>query len=108
MNKKIVASLLMIVGTFIAAIGQILWKVAMSKQDLFIFFTGYFIYGLFFFIMIYAYKFADMSYVFPHISLNFVWVSLMAFIFLSEPFNLMKLFGVFSIVIGIIFAGLSK
>lgn len=105
---KLIASLLMIIGTLLAAIGQIIWKLAVQDWSIPWFILGYFVYGLFFFLMLYAYKHAEMSYVFPHLALNFVWVTIIAFIFLNEAMGWLKIVGVFSIVAGIIFAGASK
>ena len=69
---------------------------------------GLFFYFLGFVLLTTAFKHGELSVLFPFVSLSFIWVAIMSFIFLKEPFTLFKIIGVSAIVFGVAVIGLSS
>lgn len=56
-------------------------------------------------IMIYAFKFGEVTVLYPIITLSYVWVSLLSVHFFNEVMNTFKWLGVIIIMVGIVFIG---
>jgi len=67
--------------------------------------TGYSLYGLMTVMFIFALRDEELSFVYPIISLSYVWVAALSVWFLHEVLNPWKLAGVTTIVIGVAVLG---
>ena len=101
--------MLTIICTFLTATGQLLIKLGVinlpNTSYLMIMIAGLAIYGLASVILIYALKNAELSLVYPVLSLGFVWVTLISYFILHETVGSFKIAGVGLIIIGISFIG---
>ncbi|MBN2052403.1 hypothetical protein JW756_02785 [Candidatus Woesearchaeota archaeon] len=114
MNKKLMyAIILAILCTFFTALGQLLMKIGMSsfKLSLQAFITNYaLLCGLLVYlvggvVMIFAFKQADLSLVYPFLSLSFIWVALISAFILGEKIILTHGLGIAIIILGVYFVG---
>lgn len=110
MEKKYFALIMILICTFLTALGQIVWKIAMNKLSLnlllltnHMIWAGFGLYCAGAIFMIWALRYGNLSFVHPFISLSFVWVILLAFFYLNESFNLLKIISIVFIVLGIFF-----
>ncbi len=105
---------LMFVCTLLSAVGQLLIKSgaagltrshpwAMLTNVPLI--TGYGLYGLMTVLFIYALRDEELSFVYPIISLSYVWVAGLSVWFLHEAVNVWKLVGIAIIVAGVAVLG---
>ncbi len=109
LNKGII---LMLACTAFTAIGQILLKkgtalLNMSKLSLYsILFNyslvlGIFFYGIATLLLIMALRHGKLNVLYPIVSLTFVWVIILSFIFLQEPLSFFKVLGTLVILYGV-------
>ncbi|HLG95080.1 MAG TPA: EamA family transporter [Bryobacteraceae bacterium] len=116
--KRRQAVLLVVAGTLLCAIAQLLIKTGANRlghADLFgtvigIFtipplFAGYCLYGIFAVIMVYALRHGELSVLFPIISLNSVWVAVLSVIVFHETMSPLKAAGIGIIVAGVAILG---
>ena len=96
---------LMILSSICVCIGQLLWKISTSQGNLSLLLIGFLLYGVGAIIMIVAYKFGSLSVLQPMLSLNYVMSIILAYIVLNEAVTLIKIIGVFIIMIGVILIG---
>lgn len=68
-------------------------------------FAGYFLYGIFAFLLIYALRNGELSVLYPLIALGYVWVSILSVIVFHETMNGMKITGVAIIIAGVAVLG---
>lgn len=116
MVTKTSSIVMILICTIVSSFGQILFKIGASNSKFdFGLFTNYaliaglFIYALCGVVMVIALKNGELSVLYPIMSLNFVWVSILSTILLPIPetMNVMKWTGVFIIVIGVSSIGFS-
>ena len=67
---------------------------------------GLILYALGAVIMIYAFKYGEVTVLYPIITLSYVWVSLLSVYYFNEIMNFAKGFGIIAIILGIVFIGL--
>jgi len=119
--KRRQAIFIILAGTFLVAIAQMLIKsgadrLAESGQTGLIgtaigiltippLFAGYALYAIFAVMMIYSLKHGEMSVLFPLISLGFVWVAILSVFILHEAMSPMKGAGIAIIVAGVAVLG---
>jgi drug/metabolite transporter (DMT)-like permease len=119
--KRRQAIFIILAGTFLVAIAQMLIKsgadrLAQSGQTGLIgtaigiltippLFAGYALYAIFAVMMIYSLKHGEMSVLFPLISLGFVWVAILSVFILHEAMSPMKGAGIAIIVAGVAVLG---
>jgi undecaprenyl phosphate-alpha-L-ara4N flippase subunit ArnE len=96
--------LLMCISSICVCIGQLLWKLSVNRGLLFLI-LGFAFYGIGAVIMLVAYKFGSLSVLQPMLSLNYVLSIILAVTILNEEITLMKIIGVFIIIIGVILIG---
>jgi drug/metabolite transporter (DMT)-like permease len=106
---------LIILFTFFAATAQVLWKYATialgEHPPLLVVVTnvnliaGLVIYGLGAMVMIVALQHGELSVLYPLISLNYVWVAIVAVALFDEHMNLLKLSGMIVIMAGVAVLG---
>ena len=104
------------IATLIGSIGAILFKLSSSHlhRNIFgilkkpIFYFGILLYGLSALIFVYALKFGDLSTLYPVVGLSYIWVSLLSIKYLGEKMNNYKWFGIFLIILGVIFIGIGS
>jgi drug/metabolite transporter (DMT)-like permease len=108
------AIFLMILCTIFTSLGQILWKFGLNKIDFSFLFTifnfpfilGFVFYGLGFGLMLLAFKYGELTVLFPIIATSYVWVSLLSsWIFPEDSMNLWKWLGIIVILLGVGFLG---
>lgn len=104
LRKNKYGIVLMIISSICVCVGQLLWKISVNKGTLFLI-TGFVFYGIGAVIMIIAYKFGSLSVLQPILSLNYVLSIMLAKIILNEEITLLKLIGVFIIIMGVILIG---
>ncbi len=106
---------LIVVFTFFAATAQVLWKYAtnalgehpsplavITNVQLI---AGLAFYGLGAILMILALKHGELSVLYPLISLNYVWVAIVAVLLFNESMNFMKIAGICVIMAGVAVLG---
>lgn len=111
MNKKYIALATTVLITFLIALGQILWKVGADDFNLSIegilfnlpVLAGFFLYGTASILLIVALKYGNLSLVHPILSLGFVWGAIMAYFYLGESINLLKIAGMGCIIGGAVY-----
>jgi drug/metabolite transporter (DMT)-like permease len=113
--KKIFVIGLMLVCTLFTSIGQLLFKLSSETFELnFSIFTNYFLflglisYAIGVILMILALKNGKLSFLYPFVSLTFIWVMLISSIFLNENINSFKINAVFLIIFGVVLIGGSE
>lgn len=115
--KRRQAVLIILAGTFLVAIAQMLIKsganqLAQSGHTGLIgtaigiltippLFAGYCLYAIFAVMMIYALRHGELSVLFPLISLSFVWVAILSVLVLHEAMSPLKGVGIAIIVAGV-------
>ena len=117
MKDKHTAILLILACTIFTAVGQVLWKLGLNKTGFGIMIlvnpiiiSGFVLYAIGAIFMITSFKKGNLSLVHPFVALSFVWISIIAFFYLKEPFNLLKIISIVLIIAGsaLIFKGDSK
>lgn len=68
-------------------------------------FAGYFLYGIFAVLLIYALRHGELSILYPLIALGYVWVSILSVLVFHETMNPMKIAGVAIIIAGVAVLG---
>jgi multidrug transporter EmrE-like cation transporter len=68
-------------------------------------FAGYFLYGIFAVLLIYALRHGELSVLYPLIALGYVWVSILSVLVFHETMNAMKIVGVAVIIAGVAVLG---
>lgn len=94
--------------SLIASIANIFLKIGSNSFFSLPIFIGFSLYGvaaIFFLILL---KKAEVSFIWPIFSTTYVWVALLAFIFLNENFGLFKIIGTLLIVFGVALVALKK
>lgn len=104
LRKNKYGIILMIISSICVCVGQLLWKLSVEKGILFLI-IGFIFYGIGAAIMIVAYKFGSLSVLQPILSLNYVLSIILARTILNEQITLLKLIGVFIIIIGVVLIG---
>jgi len=107
---------LVISATLIGAFGPILLKKASAKKLTSIssllknyhLMGGIGLYAIGTTLFIPALKGGDLSILYPFVSLNYVWVSLLSVKFLGEKMNSFKWFGIAAIILGVSFIGIGS
>jgi uncharacterized membrane protein len=105
---------LVLVGTVIGSFGPIFMKKASSKFSLTLKGTilnwqlilGCFFYGVSVLIFIPALRGGDLSILYPLVSINYIWVSLLSMKLLKEKMNTYKWLGILLIIVGVAFIGI--
>ena len=104
---------LVIFCTLLTSVGALFFKLAADRLTFSIIeiitnyyiYIGLAIYGIAALFLIIAYKYGELSVLFPFIALSFVWVAILSIIFLSETMTITKWAGIISIVAGVSFVG---
>lgn len=100
----------MLLTALFSAIGQIFFKYGSGQVGSSIFswifnyylLVGLFIHGIGFYFMISAFKYANLSIIYPVLATSYIWVAIFSNILLKEKIHFVQWFGIFSIVMGII------
>jgi len=113
-EKRRQAVLIIIAGTFLVAVAQMLIKSGANRlghADLIAIaigiltipplFAGFCLYGIFAVMMIYALRHGELSVLFPLISLGFVWVAILSVLIFHEAMSPLKGVGIAIIVCGV-------
>ena len=100
----------MLICTVFTAVGQILLKKGtnllifdiVSILTNFSLLLGVFFYALGAVLLIYALRYGELNVLYPIISLTFVWVTILSFLFLNEPLSFFKVTGTSTILFGVV------
>jgi undecaprenyl phosphate-alpha-L-ara4N flippase subunit ArnE len=103
-RKNRTGILLMVLSSLCVSFGQLLWKLAATGDSLLLI-PGFGLYGLGALIMIVAYKFGSLSVLQPMLSMNYVLSIVLAGAILNEQVSVLKVMGVFVIMIGVTMIG---
>ncbi|NIP31337.1 MAG: EamA family transporter [Candidatus Dadabacteria bacterium] len=101
----------MLLTAFFSAVGQIFFKygstnVSTSMVSWFLNYyliIGLLIHGIGFFFMITAFKYANLSILYPILATSYIWVTIFSVQIFREPFSKFQWFGIFLIIFGIAF-----
>jgi multidrug transporter EmrE-like cation transporter len=117
--KNVLPVMLVFTCTLIGAGAQVLFKLASADVPSTLDFNGLMqlasnvpliggllLYGLNTVLMVLALRKGELSLLYPIISLNYVWVTIISAIFLKEEINAMKVGGLTLIIMGVVFLGL--
>ena len=104
---------LMVLCTLFTAFGQLFYKYG-SKTFSFTLqgiltnhylFLGFFFYGIGAIILMAGLKFGNLSLLYPFVSLNFIWVTLLSVFKLGETINSFKINAIIMVILGVFFIG---
>ncbi len=99
--------ILMVLSSVITSIGQMVWKVSISNNNLWIYILGFGLYGVGACIMIFAFKFGELSVLHPMMSVGYIMSIILGTFVLHERVTWHKLIGIGLIVAGMLFLGRS-
>ena len=107
---------LVVLGTIIGAFGPILLKRGSNAFGLSVssllrnynVLGGLFLYCLATVVFVPALRGGDLSILYPIVSVNYIWVSLLSVKFLNERMNFLKWGGIFLIILGVSLIGLAS
>ncbi len=111
------AILLLIFCTIFTSLGQLLWKVGVARIQPALWVTflnlpfvlGFISYGLGAILLLIAFKYGELSVLYPIIATSYVWVSLASlFLFPDDVMNAWKWAGIFTILISVSILGLGS
>jgi len=116
MATQLWAVILIIFGTFIGALGPILFKKASDKLSFnpfkliknYTLILGFLFYGLSMIIYLIAITGGELSVLYPLVSISYIWVSLLSIKYLNEKMNLYKWLGVIMIIFGVSIIGIAS
>ena len=91
--------LLMVFSSLFLAVGQLVWKI--FGVQLFGLFLGLFLYAIGAFSMIIAYRYGNLSVLHPMMSFAYIFAFIFGWQILNEEISILKIFGLFVIIIGI-------
>ena len=111
MNNKWKAILLVTISTVIAAFGQVLWKISSEAFSLTVEGTilnlpligGFVAHGIQLGLLVLALRRAELTIIYPIVSLGFVWVFILSLLFFGEQIIIENWIGVFAIISGVVF-----
>ncbi len=105
MEKRGFAIFLMITCTIFTSIAQIFYKLgALRLPEIFTNYhilIGLILYGIGALILVTAFKFGEVTLLYPIIATSYVWVSILSWIVFSETIGVFKWFGIAFIIAGI-------
>ena len=101
-NKK--GIILMVISSVCACLGQLFWKLS-GAENLIYLLIGFALYGMGALIMIYAYRFGELSVLQPILSLNYVLTIIIAGIVLKETITVTKVIGIIIVTVGVFMIG---
>ena len=113
-KNNLIGFVLATLSTLLLSIGQILYKEGAMNFvfDLYATITNYplligvIVHFVAFVLFISALKYGSLSYIYPIIASGYLWVNILAVVFLSEVVSQLEWVGIFLIIIGIIFVTL--
>jgi drug/metabolite transporter (DMT)-like permease len=103
--------MLTIICTIFTSAGQVLWKMGLVNFTNFWslvnipFLLGFVTYGLGALFMLLAFKYGELSLVYPLVSASYVWVLLLSWYLFGDILNLWKWLGVITIVLSVSILG---
>lgn len=113
MNQLYLAIIITIIATLFGAVGSLLLKIGSAKFKLniktlitnYALIIGLVCYGLGSILFIFALKYSDLSYLYPFISLSYVWAAILSVKYLKEDMSKWKWIAITIIIIGVSFIG---
>jgi drug/metabolite transporter (DMT)-like permease len=115
-ETKRIAIVLILLATLLISVGQALFKLTSDNLEmtimgtignyfLWIALVVFFISGL---MLISAFKYGELSTLYPVISTSYVWVILISIFFFKEHVNLLEWVGIGVIIVGVILVGVGS
>lgn len=101
-NKK--GIFLMIIASFMTAIGQLFWKLSLN-ENLYFLGLGFLFYGVGAIFMIIAFKFGKYSVIHPMMCTGYIFAIILGALILKETITLNGFLGIIFMVVGVIFIG---
>jgi len=115
MPTKLFAIVIVTFGTILGSIGALFLKKSsdsLSFNPLRLInlniILGFVFYAVSIIPFLLALKLADLSLLYPFVSLSYIWVTLISILVLKEKMNFFKFMGMFFIVFGLFFIGMSN
>ena len=104
---------LMVLCTLFTAFGQLFYKYGSETFSFTLqgiltnhfLFLGFFFYGVGAIILMMALKYGNLSLLYPFVSLNFIWVTLLSVFKLNEHINSFKINAIILVILGVFFIG---
>ena len=114
MKTQFWAIALVVCGTLIGSWGGLLIKLAVDNMSLSLWniirnikiILGVILYVISSFLFILALKGGELSVLYPLVSLSYIWVTGISYLFLHEKIGQFKIIGVCLIIIGVVFIGI--
>ncbi len=101
-NRK--GIILMMISSICACLGQLFWKIS-GAENLIYLLIGFALYGTGALIMIYAYRFGELSVLQPILSMNYVLTIIIAGTVLKEEITITKIIGILVVTTGVFLIG---
>ena len=111
MATKLWAIILVIFMTALTSAAQLLYKAGIASFPQYIdwrIIAGIFIYAIGAVILLFAFKGGEVSVLYPIIATSFVWVAIFSWVLFGESVHLLKICGIFLIIVGITILGFSS
>lgn len=103
-KKNKTGILLMLLSSVCVCFGQLFWKITATRGIWFLL-LGFVLYGMGALVMLVAYRFGRLSVLQPMLSMNYVLTVVLAATVLQESLTVVKLFGISTIIVGVILIG---
>lgn len=104
-TNRIKGILLMVISSFLTANGQLMWKLYLDNLNVILLFLGFVFYGVGALSMILAFKFGELSVMYPMMCLSYVFAIINGYVFLNEALSLKSLLGIVFVIIGVTLIG---
>jgi len=108
MNGKIVAIIMIVLGTLFTSLAATLYKLGADRWNLIIIFIGFCLYFTAGVLLILALKRAEVTLVYPVFATSYIWVLIISYFIFGEHLNFAKTLSIFSIMLGIIMISLGS
>lgn len=99
---------LMTLSSLLTVLGQLFWdfgKSANNLNDYLLIFLGFSLYGIGSLLMVYSYKFGEVSILYPVMGTSYIFSLIVGRLVLNEPLSINKIIGTLLILFGISLIG---
>ncbi len=103
--NKILLAILLVFAVFLGSIGQLLFKIGLSPFSFFIILLGIIFYAVSTIMYFYALAESELGWAYSFIGLSYIFVAILAYLFLNETLDLYQIISIIVIVIGVYLVG---
>lgn len=105
LKKNYKGIIIMIMASFLTALGQLFWKIFQESNDIFYLLGGFLFYGIGAILMIISFKFGKYSIIHPTMCTAYIFAIILGNLILKEEISLYKSLGIALVMIGVVCIG---